>query len=108
MTLPEAVSVWRKHTRYGAPDDWPFASPAAVNDRIGVNPVRKLIRPAAISLGITEHVVWHTCRHTYPSMLRATSADNKIYAGVASTRVKPGHISYAYASGCITKTRSAE
>ena len=48
--------------------------------------MRNLIHPAAVELGITERIGWHTFRHTYSSLLRATGADIKVmqerlYAG---------------------------
>ena len=90
--LAEALSLWRQHTRYGAPDDWLFASPESGGQQPywGQPIMRKLIRPAAVRLGITEHVGWHTFRHTYSSMLRATRADIKVMQELlrhASSRV---------------------
>jgi integrase len=52
--------------------------------------MRNLIRPAAVKLGITEHLGWHTFRHTYSSLLRATGVDIKVMQELlrhASSRV---------------------
>ena len=48
------------------------------------------VRPAAISLGISARLGWHTFRHTYSTSLRATGADIKVMLEVlrhASARV---------------------
>ena len=52
--------------------------------------MRKTIRPTAIRLGITKRIGWHTFRHTYSTLLRATSADIKVMQELlrhASSRV---------------------
>ena len=52
--------------------------------------MRKLIRPAAVKLGITAHLGWHTFRHTYSSLLRANRVDIKVMQELlrhASSRV---------------------
>ena len=90
--LARTLREWRKHTKYRAPDDWVFASPASCGRRPywAQSIMRNLIRPAAVELGITEHVGWHTFRHTYSSLLRATGADIKVMQELlrhASSRV---------------------
>lgn len=90
--LAEALQAWREHTRYRAPDDWVFASP----ETRGQHPywgqciLRKFIRPAAARIGITRRIGWHTFRHTYSSLLKATGADIKVVQELlchASSRV---------------------
>lgn len=78
--LAEALRVWHQHTRYRAPDDWVFASPATRGRRPywGQCIMRKVIRPAAEKVGITQRIGWHTFRHTYSSLLMATRADIKV------------------------------
>lgn len=52
--------------------------------------MRRFIRPAAATVGITQHIGWHTFRHTYSSLLRATRADIKVMQELlrhASSRV---------------------
>ena len=53
--------------------------------------MHKFIRPAATRVGITRSVGWHTFRHTYSSLLRATGgADIKVVQELlrhASSRV---------------------
>jgi len=90
--LAKALREWRKHTKYRAPDDWVFASPASCGRRPywAQSIMRNLIRPVAVELGITEHIGWHTFRHTYSSLLRANGADIKVMQELlrhASSRV---------------------
>ena len=90
--LAKALRAWRKHTKYRRPDDWIFASPASCGRRPywAQSIMRNLIRPAAVELGITERIGWHTFRHTYSSLLRATGADIKVMQELlrhASSRV---------------------
>jgi len=40
--------------------------------------MRTIIRPVAAKIGITQHVGWHTFRHTYCSLLRANKTDIKV------------------------------
>jgi len=78
--LAEALMAWRQTTRYRAPDDWVFASPDTAGRRPywGQCILRRFIRPAAEKVGITQKISWHTFRHTYSSLLRATKADIKV------------------------------
>jgi integrase len=78
--LAEALKAWRGHTKYSQPNDWVFASPAARGQRPywGQCLMRTIIRPAAANIGITQHIGWHTFRHTYSSLLRANKADIKV------------------------------
>jgi integrase len=64
--LAEALKAWRGHTKYSQPNDWVFASPAARGQRPywGQCLMRTIIRPAAANIGITQHIGWHTFRHT--------------------------------------------
>ena len=88
--LAEALQAWRGHTRYRAPDDWVFASPETDGPYWGQCILRKFIRPAAVRIGIPRRIGWHTFRHTYSSLLRATGADIKVVQELlrhASSRV---------------------
>ena len=40
--------------------------------------MRSFIRPAAVKIGIAQHVGWHTFRHTYSCLLAATKTDIKV------------------------------
>jgi len=40
--------------------------------------MRTIIRPAAAKIGITQNIGWHTFRHTYSSLLRASKTDIKV------------------------------
>jgi len=78
--LAEALEVWRAQSQYRANGDWVFAS---VKSRgrwpyWGQPIMRKIIRPVAINLGISGRLGWHTFRHTYSTLLRATGADIKV------------------------------
>ena len=89
--LAEALRRWQEYTPYRNPDDWIFASPAASgkNPYWGQTLMRSFIRPAAVKIGIA-HIGWHTFRHTYSSLLRATKADIKVMQELlrqASSRV---------------------
>jgi integrase len=78
--LAAALKMWRDHTKYSQAGDWIFASPAARGQRPywGQCLMRKIIRPAAAKVGITQHIGWHTFRHTYSSLLRANKTDIKV------------------------------
>ena len=60
--LAESLKVWRDRTKYSKVDDWVFASPAARGKRPywGQALMRTIIRPAAATVGITQHIGWHT------------------------------------------------
>ena len=78
--LAQALQNWFRQAKYSGSEDWVFAS--AVNK--GKNPYRGQalmkfhIRPAARRLGIMKKLGWHTFRHTYSTLLRATGADIKV------------------------------
>ena len=63
--LADALQRWQKHTRYRAPDDWVFASPETKGRQPywGQTLMRRIIRPAAVTAGITHRIGWHTFRH---------------------------------------------
>lgn len=90
--LAEALQQWRRHTKYKASDDWVFASPACDGRQPywGQTIMRRVIRPAAVSVGISKRIGWHTFRHTYSSLLKANGADSKVMQELlrhASSRV---------------------
>ena len=78
--LAEALQAWRQQAKYSGPEDWVFASPSVNGQRPywGQQIMRKVIRPIAIRVGITKGIGWHTFRHTYSTMLRATRVDIKV------------------------------
>ena len=65
---------------YGQPNDWVFASPHSR----GRNPYRpdillsRVVRPAAARPGIKKHIVWHTFRHSFSTMLMANGENVKV------------------------------
>jgi integrase len=90
--LAQVLQQWRQHVQFRAPDDWVFASPKSGGRRPywGQTLMRKIIRPAAASVGITRRIGWHTFRHTYSSLLKANGADTKVMQELlrhASSRV---------------------
>jgi integrase len=78
--LADALKLWRDQTMYSKAEDWVFASPAARGRKPywGQCLMRTIIRPAAAKIGITQHIGWHTFRHTYSSLLRANKTDIKV------------------------------
>lgn len=79
-SLAEALEVWRAQSHYRTERDWVFASVKS-RGRLpywGQPIMRKGIRPVAINLGISGRLGWHTFRHTYSTLLRATGADIKV------------------------------
>jgi site-specific recombinase XerD len=69
--------------------------------------MRNQIRPAAVKLGITERIGWHTFRHTFSSLLRATGADIKVMQELlrhASSRVTLD----TYTQAVTTQKRKAQ
>ena len=90
--LAKTMRRWRKQCKYRGPDDWIFASPevGGLQPYWGQPIMRKLVRPAAVKLGISAHLGWHTFRHTYSSLLRANRVDIKVMQELlrhASSRV---------------------
>lgn len=89
--LAEILQAWRRCARYCGPDDWVFANPDGGGRKPywGQSLLRKFIRPIAIKLGIPRFG-WHTFRHTYSTLLKATNADIKVMQELlrhASSRV---------------------
>ncbi len=78
--LADALKMWRDQTKYTKAEDWVFASRAALGRKPywGQCLMRTIIRPAAAKIGITQHIGWHTFRHTYSSLLRANKTDIKV------------------------------
>ena len=101
--LAEALQQWRRHVQYKSSDDWVFASP----ERDGRQPywgqtiMRRVIRPAAVSVGISKRIGWHTFRHTYSSLLKANGADSRVMQELlrhASSRVTLDTYTQAFSS----------
>jgi integrase len=107
--LAKALQEWRKHSKYRTGEDWVFASPASDGRRPywAQSIMRNQIRPAAVKLGITERIGWHTFRHTFSSLLRATGADIKVMQELlrhASSRVTLD----TYTQAVTTQKRKAQ
>jgi hypothetical protein len=45
---------------------------------LGTGPLATLHRPAAVKVGITKRIGWHTFRHSYSTLLKASGADIKV------------------------------
>lgn len=78
--LVETLRQWHRQTPYQSPESWVFASP--VNQGrwpyLAQQIMRHHILPVARKLGISKRIGWHTFRHTYSTLLRATGAELKI------------------------------
>ena len=74
--LALALQQWKIQTPYSGQDDWVFASPQA----LGKMPywpdsvLYKRIRPAALGVGITKQIGWHSFRRTTASLILASGA----------------------------------
>jgi integrase len=65
---------------YNHPDDWIFASPR-VKGKWPYQPdmiLQRGIRPAAVEAGVTKRIGWHTFRHTFSTLLKASGVDVKV------------------------------
>lgn len=77
--LAQVLLRWKQQTPFKAGTDWVFAS----EHFKGKNPawpntlLAKTVRPAALRVGITKNVGWHTFRHTYTTLLKANNEDVK-------------------------------
>jgi integrase len=78
--LATTLLAWRQQTPYTSPDDWVFASPWVKGRKPfwGQCIMRSIIHRIAREIGITKRFGWHTFRHTYCTLLRATGADIKV------------------------------
>lgn len=109
--LAEALAVWMEHSKYRSPKDWVFAShkPQGRQPYWGQSLMRNVIRPTAVKLGISRRVGWHTFRHSYSTLLRATGAEIKVMQELlrhASARVTLDtytHLSPGYMVAAVNK-----
>ena len=90
--LVRTLRAWRRSARFRQPTDWIFASPVCQGKFPfwGQALLRHYIRPAAVKVGITKRIGWHTFRHSYSTLLKASGADIKVMQELlrhASTRV---------------------
>jgi integrase len=78
--LADVLTEWRAQFGYNQPEDWVFASV----EMDGAQPLwpnsamEKHIRPAAIRAKIAKRIGWHTLRHSYATLLKASGADVKV------------------------------
>jgi integrase len=91
-SLADALKVWQAQSEFTAPNDWVFASLKVRGRRPywGQSLMRHTIRPTAVKVGISSRIGWHTFRHSFSTLLRATGADIKVMQELmrhASTRV---------------------
>jgi len=90
--LVRTLRTWRRSARFRQPTDWVFASAVSQGKFPfwGQALLRHHIRPAAVKVGITKRIGWHTFRHSYSTLLKASGADIKVMQELlrhASTRV---------------------
>jgi integrase len=91
-SLAQALKIWQTQSEFTAPNDWVFASLKLRGRRPywGQSLMRHTIRPTAVKVGISSRIGWHTFRHSFSTLLRATGADIKVMQELmrhASTRV---------------------
>jgi integrase len=78
--LAAELWAWKQHSSYSQPYDWVFASPRTK----GKNPywpdsiLSSVIRPALARSGIQKHVVWHTFRHSFSTILIGNGENVKV------------------------------
>ena len=78
--LAKALATLKANSFFKGPQDWVFASPASG----GKKPywpdmiLKRRVRPAALALGITKRIGWHSFRHTYATLLKSSGADVKV------------------------------
>ncbi len=107
--LARALKNWRRRTPYAHAEDWVFASPHLAGKRPywGQQIIRRQIRPVARKLGIHKEIGWHTFRHSYSTLLRATGAELKVMQELlrhSSIRVTLDH----YTQAVTTAKRAAQ
>jgi integrase len=98
--LLEALSEWRRRCKYGAAEDWVFASPHSRGRRPywPEEIMKRHVRPVVRALAIDKRVGWHTFRHTYSTLLKSVGADLKVMQELlrhASIRVTLDHYTQA-------------
>jgi len=82
--LIDDLLLWHSITPYKEPDHFVFATDSnRAGAKRGKQPcwpnkvMDYWIKPAAIRVGITKPIGWHTFRHTYSNLLRANGEDVK-------------------------------
>src|ERR1700722_15881840 len=78
-TLAEALMQWMKRCTYIRPEDWIFASKRYRGRKpyCGHAILRKYIRPVAQRVGTQKRFGWHTFRHSYSTLLRASGLSSR-------------------------------
>lgn len=74
------LTTWREQSKYNTQEDFVFAS-TSKRGKLPYSPnflISKIIRAAALRLGITKRITWHTFRHTFSTMLIANGEDIKV------------------------------
>jgi integrase len=78
--VAEELLEWKRTAPYNQPDDWVLGSPR-MKGRQPYSPdmiLQRGIRPAAVAAGITKHIGWHTFRHSFSTLLKASGVDIKV------------------------------
>src|SRR5262249_16377832 len=77
--LAEDLRQWRSRSLFSAESNWVFASDAAAGAQpLWPENLRRKIRAAAKSVGITKRIGFHTFRHTFSTLLKANGEDVKV------------------------------
>lgn len=77
--VADALREWQKQTSFSQPENWVFASPQTG----GTQPywpntlLKRHVQPAALRLGISKTVGWHTFRRSFATLLYANENDVK-------------------------------
>jgi len=78
--LAAALANLKAQSLFKGLEDWVFASPASA----GKKPywpdmvLKRRVKPIAFALGIVKQIGWHSFRHTYASLLKASGVDVKV------------------------------
>lgn len=78
--LAQVLLSWRQESAYTAPDDWVWASPQVRGQQpLWLSTImRYYIQPAALRVGITKTIGWHTFRHTFSTLIKSLGVDAKV------------------------------
>ncbi len=77
--MAEDLLCWRRQSPYPMPTDYVFASPTMKRTQPywPDNLMKRYIRPVARKAGIYKNIGWHTFRHSFGTLLKASGEDVK-------------------------------
>jgi integrase len=78
--LARVLASWRELTAYAAPDDWIFASLHSLGEKPywPDSLLKRHIRPAAVVVGISKQIGWHTFRRSTATLLLSSGANIRV------------------------------